>query len=80
MSNPSAPIHESNSRLRASWSTARRAARATAFWSAVTLPFLYLPLFVIGPQGTMEWLVFGTLLAVHVVSLFAGHTHNTSHR
>lgn len=76
MSNPSAPTQAANSRLRDGWRTARHAAHATAFWSAVTLPFLYLPLLVVGPQSTAEWLTISTLLVVHVITLFVGHTHH----
>lgn len=80
MSNPSAPTHAANSRLRDGLRATRRVARTTAFWSAVTLPFLYLPLFVVGPQSTAEWVTVGSLLLIHVITLFAGHTHPTKHR
>jgi hypothetical protein len=45
-----------------------------AFWAAISLPFLYLPLFSRGLQGT-EVTVFLGLLALHVVALFVGHGH-----
>jgi len=46
--------------------------RFVAFWAAVTLPFLYLPLLVGGLDGS-EPLVFGSLLAANAVALVAGH-------
>jgi len=76
MSNSSAHNRPANSPLRNGWLTARRAARAAAFWSAVTLPFLYLPLLVVGPQSPAEWLTVGTLVAVHAVALLIGHAHH----
>lgn len=75
MSNSTARNH-ANSSLRNGWLTARHAARAAAFWSAVTLPFLYLPLLVVGPQTAAEWLTVGALVAVHAVTLLAGHAHH----
>lgn len=45
-----------------------------AFWLAVTLPFLYLPLLVNGMQGE-QVTVFGTLLALNVAALVVGHGH-----
>ena len=58
------------------WHAARRAAETVGFWSAVALPFLYLPLMVAGPQSTAEWLSVAALVAVHAVALVVGHAHN----
>ncbi|MFB6218913.1 MAG: hypothetical protein ABEH77_07015 [Halobacteriaceae archaeon] len=76
MSNSSAHDPRQASPLRSGWLTARRAARAAAFWSAVVLPFLYLPLVVAGPRSATEWLAVGVLVAVHAVALVVGHTHH----
>ena len=46
--------------------------RFVAFWIAVALPFLYLPLLVGGLQGS-EPAVFAALLAVNLVALVVGH-------
>jgi hypothetical protein len=48
--------------------------RFVAFWAAVALPFLYLPLLVRGLDG-QETLVFGLLLALNALALVAGHGH-----
>ncbi|WP_049969793.1 hypothetical protein [Haladaptatus cibarius] len=45
-----------------------------SFWSAVVLPFLYVPLLMDGLAGA-EITVFLSLLACHVVALFAGHSY-----
>lgn len=48
--------------------------RFVAFWIAIALPFLYLPLLVGGLEGT-EPAVFVVLLTVNLVALVAGHGH-----
>lgn len=48
--------------------------RFVAFWAAIALPFLYLPLFFSGLDG-QETLVFGLLLAANAVALVVGHGH-----
>ncbi|WP_327054191.1 hypothetical protein [Halomicrococcus gelatinilyticus] len=45
-----------------------------AFWAAISLPFLYLPLFSGGLESA-EVTVFLGLVALHVVALFLGHGH-----
>jgi len=49
-----------------------RPIRFVAFWVAVALPFLYLPLLVGGLEGS-EPIAFGALLAANVVALVVGH-------
>ncbi|GAA0227636.1 hypothetical protein ACFFQF_11870 [Haladaptatus pallidirubidus] len=44
------------------------------FWSAVALPFFYVPLLIDGLAGA-EITVFLSLLACHIVALFAGHSY-----
>lgn len=70
----SVPI-DADGRLGYGWRTAGSAARATAFWSAVALPALYLPMLVVGLQSTTKLVVFSVLLVAHVITLFAGRTH-----
>lgn len=48
--------------------------RFVAFWAAVALPFLYLPLLYGGLSG-QETLVFGFLLALNALTLIVGHSH-----
>ena len=48
--------------------------RFVGFWSAVVLPFLYLPLLVGGLDGT-ELMVFVSLLALDCLALLAGHSY-----
>jgi hypothetical protein len=77
MSNSSAhDPRRANSPLRNGWLTARRAAQATAFWSAVILPFLYLPLVVAGPQTAAEWTSVAALMVLHALALVVGHSHH----
>ncbi len=44
------------------------------FWMAVALPFLYVPLLLDGLAGA-ELTIFLSLLACHVLALFAGHSY-----
>ncbi|WP_128476344.1 hypothetical protein [Halorussus pelagicus] len=45
------------------------------FWSAVALPFLYVPLLFNGISSQGELLTFVGLLALNVAALLAGHGH-----
>lgn len=46
-----------------------------AFWIAVGLPALYLPLLVAGVDTTSGLTVFLGLVCLHLMALLAGHTH-----
>ena len=46
---------------------------AVGFWSAVALPFLYLPLLFTGIASQGELLTFLGLLALNLAALLAGH-------
>ncbi|WP_251342751.1 hypothetical protein [Haloplanus halophilus] len=48
--------------------------RFVAFWAAVALPFLYLPLLVGGLEG-QQATVFAGLLLANVAALVLGHEH-----
>jgi hypothetical protein len=48
---------------------------ALGFWTAIALPFLYLPLLLVGPGGGPERTIAFALIALHAVALFLGHNH-----
>lgn len=49
------------------------AARALAFWIAIVLPFLHVPLLASGLETTGEWYAFIILLATNAAALYVGH-------
>ncbi|WP_277542013.1 hypothetical protein [Haloarcula laminariae] len=49
--------------------------RGVAFWTAVALPFLYLPLLATGLQSSAVRTAFGALLLANAVSLLVGHSY-----
>ena len=51
-----------------------RPARAVAFWLAIGLPAVYLPLFAIEVRWLPSWIVF-VLLGINVVALLVGHPY-----
>lgn len=50
--------------------------RAVSFWSAIALPFLYVPLVATGLETEAELSVFLALLAANVVAIALGHSHS----
>lgn len=50
--------------------------RAAGFWSAIALPFLYVPLVATGLETEAELTVFLALLAANVVAIALGHSHS----
>jgi hypothetical protein len=50
--------------------------RAIGFWSAIALPFLYVPLVATGLETRAELTVFLALLAANVVAIALGHSHS----
>jgi len=50
-------------------------ARGVAFWTAIALPFGYLPLFGLDVVDLSLWL-FVLLLAVNIVALVVGHSYH----
>lgn len=48
---------------------------AVGFWTAVLLPFLYLPLLVIGLDTRAEVFALVALVVVHAVSLSVGYPY-----
>lgn len=54
------------------------AIRAVCFWIAVMLPFLYVPLLVVGVETRAEGLALLALLSLNAVSLLIGHPHRST--
>lgn len=46
-----------------------------AFWTAIALPFLHVPLLVKGLSNPSETITFLTLLGLNLVMLLVGHSH-----
>lgn len=49
--------------------------RRIAFWIAVVLPFLYIPLLSTGLSSRNTMVVFGLLVTCNVAALLVGHRH-----
>ncbi|MCF2241729.1 hypothetical protein KI372_10280, partial [Halobacterium salinarum] len=43
------------------------------FWLAVALPFIYLPLIIMGPQSVPVQTALAALIGVHAATLLVGH-------
>jgi hypothetical protein len=50
--------------------------RGMAFWTAITLPFLYLPLLAYGLGSSATRLAFVGLVACNAVALVVGHSYS----
>jgi hypothetical protein len=48
---------------------------AVAFWSAIALPLLYVPLLAAGLATTQDLLLFLGLFGIHVIALFGGRSY-----
>ncbi|MGB9931456.1 hypothetical protein [Haloarcula amylolytica] len=51
------------------------AVRGIAFWTAIALPFLYLPLLITGLNSGATRVAFVALVVFNAVTLFIGHAH-----
>lgn len=49
--------------------------RGVAFWTAVTLPFLYVPLLATGLETSNQVTAFLALLLCNALALLVGHSH-----
>lgn len=49
--------------------------RAIAFWGAIVLPFVYLPMLALGLDSVERQLLFISLVALNVVLVIVGHHH-----
>lgn len=54
-----------------------RPLEAMAFWAAVALPFVYLPLLVTGLDTTAEAIAVAALVTAHVLALVLGHRYRS---
>lgn len=50
--------------------------RQLGFWSAIALPFLYVPLIATGLRTQADLLVFLGLLSANVLAVALGHTYS----
>ena len=53
-----------------------RSLEVVAFWSAIALPFLYVPLLVNGVGTTAQLTAFLTLLVLHAIAIVGGYRYN----
>jgi hypothetical protein len=51
--------------------------RAVAFWTAILLPFVYVPLLTLRLDTPTELFAFVTLVLAHAASLLVGYSHST---
>jgi hypothetical protein len=72
--NPSTQYgHAAREALAGLGSIVRRPIEAAAFWAAIALPFLYLPLLAQGFSSNNELFVFAGLLVLNALALVVGH-------
>lgn len=50
---------------------------AVAFWAAIVLPIMYIPLLAAGLETAGELLIFLALFALHLASLFGGRSYGS---
>lgn len=55
-----------------------RPIEAVAFWAAIVLPFLYIPLLFYGLETAGELTVFFALLGLNIVAIVLGNRYNRS--
>jgi hypothetical protein len=72
---PSRIVQQLLRSLRTAVTHVRPLLQATAFWSAVAMPFLYVPLLLGGLTGA-EFSTFFALVLVNGAVLVLGHGHN----
>ncbi len=51
--------------------------QASAFWGAVLLPFVYVPLLVVGLDALDRQLLFAALVSLNIILLVIGHAHRS---
>lgn len=49
--------------------------RKAGFWTAIVLPFCYVPFLLYGLSSPLETLAFLGALAINLVALYVGHAH-----
>jgi hypothetical protein len=78
MSNSSLPDHRTVLPERSERSLADavlRPVKGAAFWAAVALPFLHIPLLATGLESTASLTAFGALVSLNVLALLVGHPY-----
>ncbi|ELZ21805.1 hypothetical protein [Natrinema limicola] len=50
--------------------------RAMGFWTAIAMPFLYLPLLATGLSSSFDGILFVCLLVGNLLALYVGHPHH----
>lgn len=71
------PSPDLRTRLVRAGGPASDAAEVVGFWAAaVVLPLCYVPLLLTGLSGREDAALLGALVALHLLALGAGHTHN----
>lgn len=55
--------------------TLAKPVRLASFWTAIVLPFLYVPLLATGLSDSTETLTFLGLLGLNLLALYVGHSH-----
>ncbi len=68
----------SSKRWFVSWTEVRvpKLVEAAAFWGAIALPFVYLPLLFAGLNSTATRLLFASLVTLNAVLIVLGHQYN----
>jgi hypothetical protein len=51
--------------------------QAVAFWSAIALPTIYLPILIAGLEGPQDHGIFAGLLLLHIVMTVLGHPYRS---
>ncbi|MFD1563629.1 hypothetical protein ACFR99_08720 [Haloarchaeobius amylolyticus] len=49
--------------------------RAVGFWTAIAMPFLYLPLLATGLSSSFDAVLFVCLVVGNLLALYVGHPH-----
>ncbi len=76
MSHPS-PTHESSTATPPGYGTLLAPVEAASFWTAVGLPFIYVPLILRGLETPSLQLTVAVLIAFHVIALVLGRHYKT---
>lgn len=69
------PLHLENLPVLSSPEWLRQPLTGLAFWTAIALPFLYLPMLVTGLETPRMTAAFLVLLGLNVVTLVLGHSY-----
>lgn len=73
----SSPGSDKPSLYRTIGRTVRGSVETLGFWTAVTMPFLHLPLLFSGLERNVEIIAFLSLVTINAIALLIGHQHGT---